>query len=122
MVKSILGFLFGCLFVLFIHGCQESFAPAIEKQVDFEQQELILSVQFYDHIKDLNNVFDDSDNTVEGFANVSWEVDQNGQAINPICNIHSLEVRGVSDYQRMETLGHELLHCIYGLYHDPSIR
>lgn len=34
------------------------------------------------------------------------------------CTIYAYEPKDVNDFERMETLGHELLHCFRGSYHD----
>ena len=113
---------FGIILLSF-QGCQESFAPAITEQVNFEQTPITVLVHFYDHRRTLEQaaIKNQTEVNVDGFAVVSWAI-LNDQPVQPICDIHTLRVRGVSDSTRMETLGHEFLHCVYGLYHETGVR
>lgn len=35
-----------------------------------------------------------------------------------LCEVHILPIESVRDDDRMEVLGHELAHCLYGSYHQ----
>lgn len=35
-----------------------------------------------------------------------------------VCNIYALDPKDVKDRQKMATLGHEVLHCMKGKFHD----
>lgn len=55
---------------------------------------------------------------VEGLAQV--RVDAIGNVRR--CDIYVLRPGGARDYKQQETWGHELMHCVYGLYHAEGQR
>lgn len=58
--------------------------------------------------------------TVDGFAIWPETRDEDGNVLNRVgdlvCEIHTVQPKGVDDNATL-TLGHELLHCLYGSYH-----
>ena len=55
---------------------------------------------------------------VEGLAQV--RVDAIGNVKR--CDVYVLRPGGARDYEQQETWGHELMHCVYGLYHEEGVR
>lgn len=107
------------VFVIFLVSCSDQYSPPIDPQVNFEGVNIDVTIYFYDDRSAFQRQADKRGlEIVSGFADASWFVN----LTNPACEIHMMRVRGVSDYERMTTLGHELLHCVYGLYHEPGVR
>lgn len=38
------------------------------------------------------------------------------------CDIYVVRPKHATDYNQQETWGHELMHCVYGLYHKEGVR
>lgn len=122
MVKLLVVGMFGMLF-----GCAPD--SNINNTFDREGKQLQVTVTFYDTRKQIEEAYRKANNLnssvfVEeqwGFAQwVEWK-DAEGNAVELssgpyICNIHAFQPRRIDD-QAVLTLGHELLHCVYGSYH-----
>ena len=46
-----------------------------------------------------------------------WDVDTNDPDIVYGCTIYVVDPKGLTDSNRFETWGHELVHCVYGSFH-----
>lgn len=98
--------------------------PIIEGSIDRVGQEIKVTTHFYDNPSDLRRkyaiVHNVSlrlvDNGLQGFA--VWHEWPNGEPENTEfeCQIHSIKPKRIDD-RHVTTLGHELLHCLYGTYH-----
>ena len=38
------------------------------------------------------------------------------------CDVYVVKPRSATDYTQQENWGHELMHCVYGLYHEEGQR
>lgn len=110
--------------LLIVASCGErSFGPPIEKQVNFEETSIKLVVYQYNTTIELERaaIEHNTNPRVVGFAVTSWQPPL-ARPTKPHCEVHIMRVQGVGDYRRMEDLGHEVLHCLYGLYHERGVR
>jgi len=118
---------FGTLLVV---SCdQDRAGPELEKPVDLEEREIVVTVTFYENQDDLiEHFFEYYDPSASSRDIQDWSKDfkllgfaltrpMEQHALNPTCDIHQLEIRGQDDTERKQTLGHELLHCLYGEWH-----
>lgn len=102
----------------------------INKTIDRTEKEIIITVKFYENRIQLEDAYREANNlgkNVEipeqwGFAQWnSWRnaageyIDLPGEEYR--CDIHTFRPKRIDD-QAVVTLGHELLHCIYGSYHN----
>lgn len=116
----------------FTISCQPS-GERVEKSFDRTQVPVKVTVFFYPNNRAVTTEYrirHDIPSTspfpgVEGFAVWPEWRDEDG---NPVekpdeleCEIHSVMPRSVDDNATM-TLGHELLHCLYGSYHAGHYR
>lgn len=101
----------------------------VEKVHDRTGHPIIVTVHIYDTQRELDQAYrdlhgisrrDDHDRRY-GFAVWPEWRDRDGNPVNEggewTCEIHILEPRFVDD-DRTLTLGHEMVHCIYGSYHE----
>jgi hypothetical protein len=92
-------------------ACERS---SLTGDLDRSGKELQITVHFYKNQKDLNTALD--------AARENWKRKKGliGQAVwspdDNKCVIYALQPRTVDD-SNTKTLGHEMLHCIYGTYH-----
>lgn len=86
-----------------------------------ENIDFTINVHTYENESALNKAVSevgyDSD-PVEGLAQV--RVDAIGNIKR--CDIYVVKPRTAKSYNTMETWGHELMHCTYGLYHKEGER
>ena len=78
-------------------------APTITKEYNFENQELRITTILYQDREDLKEAHPDNIYS-SGFATLYPEDKE--------CEIHALEGTDIE-----KTLGHELMHCLYGRWH-----
>lgn len=102
------------LFHVFGNSKQE-----LTKTENWEGVPIQVTTHFYDNVRSLGEAYrrlvdPEDEQTREGFA--IWYQGE------PECQIHTLRVRHQSDETRIETLGHEMLHCIIGTWHDEGVR
>lgn len=55
---------------------------------------------------------------VKGFA--IWNVDSRNPERVYDCTIYVVDPKGLKDKDRFETWGHELVHCVYGSFHEEA--
>ena len=107
MLKYILGF---AVMALTIVACSDNQKTNIVKQLDREGQPLVVTVHFYSTEKELKQALQRY-NPAEGLQGMAiWSESDNE------CAIHTLAIKRIDD-EATKTLGHEMLHCIYGSYH-----
>lgn len=99
--------------VFFLVGCGSTLESNILVKEEFnrDSQELRLTVHTYSNERELNK---NVPNPAKGL---------NGQAVyaheDNICDIHIKKNKTVKlDDNYALTLGHELMHCLYGDYHE----
>lgn len=117
----LLATLFLCT-VLLLNGCEqgEHMEPTFDRtgsvvNVTVEIHDTVRQVQ--DRYRQVHNLPRSHDLTgLQGFA--VWYEWPSGEPENTeyTCDIHVVQPRRVDDNNTL-TLGHELLHCIYGSYH-----
>lgn len=127
MVRRIAAIILG---IFFLFGCEPAGVPP-EKRIDIKinrvGQPIKVTVHFYDSTKDLENIYALTHNLTRygdsgilmGFA-VWKEWFDNGVRVEfpdkYECVIYSRRPKSIDD-KYVTTLGHEMLHCIYGAYH-----
>jgi hypothetical protein len=88
--------------------------PPIKGDLDRSGKELKVTITFYDNEKSLNEFL------TKRLKNWEYKTGLQGQAIwsntDNTCEVHLLRPKSIDD-DRTKTLGHEMLHCIYGTYH-----
>ena len=111
------------LIILIIFGniaaCSEgSSRSEIDKTDGALVTNIELVVILYDSYDDLNDAFNESNDevdyryTLEGFSEFIRREDGTGE-----CWVHIVEPQEI-DGEHTLTLGHEIAHCMYGLYHE----
>jgi len=101
------------LTALFLGSCDTNKQTNISKEWDRTHEELQVTVKLYDNNSQLINTLTER---------LGSPVNENtlGKAImspnDNICEVYALKPRRIDD-QRTMTIGHELLHCLYGRYH-----
>lgn len=88
----------------------------IKKQYDLEGKPIVITS--YVHEKQTNlraacREHFDENNTVEGGC-MKLSLMSSGQWQ---CEVHLPKIRSVQDNTRINTWGHEYMHCVYGLWH-----
>lgn len=91
--------------------------PQLVKEVDNEAQSMTVTVYFHDTSRTLTDKFHDlgyelDTANMKGFATLLLDTN--------VCEVHVLRIRHQNDYDRKRTLGHEMLHCIYGRWHPGN--
>jgi hypothetical protein len=106
MIKYVLGFAIAAFLIV---ACGER-KPNIVKQLDREGKPTIVTVHFYENERELKQAMQRY-NPPEGLQGMAiWSES------DAVCTIHTLAVKRVDD-EATRTLGHEMLHCIYGSFH-----
>jgi hypothetical protein len=126
MRKKILGV--GILLgLIFVAACEPRKEPIV-KTIDRTSAPVIITVYVYDTQRELDEAYrrlhnirrgDDSESRY-GFARWPEWYDKDGNMVSDggpwTCEIHMLEPKYIDD-ERTLTLGHEMVHCLYGSYH-----
>ena len=87
-------------------------AEPIVKQHDFTGQVISITVVIHSSYDDLNKAFDTFYNIKVAPNAVGWF-----GYVDGVCQIHVLDLKSVNKDYGMFIWGHELAHCMYGLYH-----
>lgn len=114
---------------LFLVSCGEQ-QSNIEPTIDRIDQDIKVRVIFHDTTDSLEEAYRVAHNLNNrvpvpeqwGFARWNEWRDSDGNYVEPPdaeywCTIHTFRPRRQND-QHVTTLGHELLHCVYGSFHD----
>ena len=105
-----LAVIMGAVLLTACNSTMESNIPVIE-EFNRDGQKITLTVHTYSNERELNKAVP---NPSKGL---------NGQAVyahgDNICDIHAKKPKNVKlDDNYAKTLGHELMHCLYGDYHQ----
>lgn len=132
ITKTILGV--GLLIVVIIlSSCETQQGEPVVGTLDRTGKPMQVTVHFYDNTRQVTEMYRKLHNIPRrnpvpeqlGFAMwPEWRNQLGENADKPEgeeydCEIHTLEPRFVDDGATM-TLGHELLHCVYGSYHPKG--
>lgn len=102
-------------FFLFVVSSLPSTFPPLDKEFDFEGEQLTITVNITNR-QTIQKLFieatGDTEAEVLAFANIFPEDNE--------CIIYTLPVRHQKDYGRKQLLGHEVLHCLYGRWHPGN--
>ena len=114
--------------LLLVTACQPE--SNIKPTFDRTEKEITITVKFHPNRDSLEAAYREVNNLTEGaqipeqwgFATWNQWMDRNGNyALLPgaalRCDIHTFKPKNQDD-QAVLTMGHELLHCVYGLYHQ----
>lgn len=116
------------LALLLLLGCEPA-GEKIQPTLDRTEYPITVTVYFYNSQADLMGRYRELHNLgprdevpkLWGFARWPQWQDQSGTAVEQpelfSCDIHSMKPKIVDDTATL-TLGHELLHCIWGSYHQ----
>lgn len=96
-----------------------------KQSIDRTKREITLTVEFVDTTGELDRRYRDvtglqSPPDQTGFAQWNEAFDAEGNPIdvdNPNCQVYTLKPESLNGEQ-FTVLGHEILHCIWGNYHD----
>jgi hypothetical protein len=102
----------------------------IKPTLDRTEQEITITVKFHDNRDSLEAAYREINKLPAnaqipeqwGFAKWNQWMDANGNFVllpgaQLRCDIHTFKPKRQDD-QIVLTMGHELLHCVYGSYHD----
>jgi hypothetical protein len=114
--------LLSLLIVMCVISCTSD-ESAIEGSIDRVGEEIRVTVHFYDdnrairqHYAAVNGIsYRNTPANIQGFA-VWHEWIEEPANVGHFCTIHTLRPKRIDDNNTL-TLGHELLHCLYGTYH-----
>ena len=98
---------------IFLTNCSDVGKPNIEKEWDYTGQPVELSVTFFDTRRQLNEFL------ANNYPQTAEEVHEGFAVMSPndrVCEVFSVKPSRVDDGNTL-TLGHEVLHCLYGRYH-----
>lgn len=125
-MKYIIAFL--ALFLL--TSCDQN-ESNIDQKINRESLPIKTTVHFYNNVeevrkkyRELNNLDKDQEVLTEGFAIWPEWKDQSGNSVIPEgkelrCDIYTVRPSKIDD-EAVLTLGHEMLHCVYGKYHSEG--
>lgn len=113
-----------CLALLILGSCGESEKPVFKDE--FVRTQFAVTFVLYENETALTKAHaewlgkdglkamgvESGKYTAEGFA--VWS--KAGEP--PACTVHVVKPKHLDDANRFETWGHEVLHCVYGRYHD----
>lgn len=107
--------------VLALASCEGKQAgPPLLSECNYSEP-ILLKVVEYDNESDLKAYYEKflpdmrkEDYKILGFATHSLK--------SNIHTLHVMKVRGQTDHERIETLGHELMHSFCNEWHSPVIR
>lgn len=112
-------------------SCDRNSESKIDKKINRENLPIKTTVHFYNNLeelrkkyKEINKLDQKTEVYIEGFAIWPEWKDQSGNSVTPDgkelkCEIHTIRPSTVDD-DAVLTLGHELLHCVYGTYHTEG--
>ena len=117
-MKSIIQML-GVLFITIalLIGCGDKKEDLVK---EFEQHKVTTTYKFYDNSKEVTKAYREwmgKDLHTDPFGNAKRDGFATWDQYNKTCVVHTMRVRHVEDKERLELLGHEVLHCMYGRYH-----
>lgn len=101
------------LTALALSSCDQTGKSNINPEWDRNNQELSITIKLYDTQKEMNTALSER---------LGTPIDPNtlGKAImspnDNVCEVFSVRPKRIDDQKTM-TLGHEVLHCVYGRYH-----
>lgn len=114
----------GLLSMLFLTSCEPSGTGGLPEDFDRSNQKLEITVIWHDNQRAVDEAY------AEEFGRA-----RNESAINRLgfavwadpgrtphwCRIHAVKPTRVKNDEKMDTLGHELLHCVIGTFHpEPN--
>lgn len=110
----------GLLFVLFLTSCEPSGTGGLPEDFDRANEVIEITVIWHKNQQAVDKAY------VEEFGRERNEsaINRLGFAVwaNPSrrpywCKIHAVKPTRVKNDEKMDTLGHELLHCVIGTFH-----
>lgn len=126
--KLLISIVLGGVIAIMLTACEPRKTP-VEKAHDRTGAPIEITVYTYQTQRQLDEAYreihgirrsDDPDRR-HGFAQWPEWRDKDGNAVNDggkwTCDIHVIEPKYIDDEPTL-TLGHEMVHCIYGSYHE----
>lgn len=115
----------GLILFVFVLGVLSSCDPSTSQFTETHNAEGVdfpLKVHVFENETQLNRAVEDLEGApgvaVDGIAQA--RVDAIGNVRR--CDIYVVRPKHATDYNQQETWGHELMHCVYGLYHKEGVR
>ena len=94
----------------------------VERQIkqDFDRsgQEMRITVIFHDNLNDLNKAYRERFGN-DGTKKLGFAVYANPGRQPYWCEIHTTRPKRTDD-EPMNTMGHELAHCVFGQFHEKN--
>ena len=100
-------------------GCEPGDGK-IKQDFDRSGQELRITVVYHENATELNRSYYERFGN-DGIKRLGYAVYANPGRQPYWCEIHALAPRSTDD-EKMDTLGHELSHCVFGQFHDKARR
>lgn len=90
---------------------------------DYAGKQFPITVHVYDTEREMQQAIKDLNPPegyyVEGFS--LWTLRKDTMEMTK-CDLHVVKPKSVRDHSQMTTWGHELVHCVYGTYHQNGER
>ena len=107
------------VFALALAGCEKASGPALTSECRFEEV-LAVNIVAYNTEGELRRYWESvnpgqelpKDATVKGLATYNTRT--------KVHTLHVMAIRGQNDHDRIETIGHELMHSFCGEWHPPN--
>jgi hypothetical protein len=105
-----------------LSSCSEdTVGKPLKKTHDVSGKFLPIKVMVFDTESDLQRYLQKNrlqKKKVKGFA--LWNIDSRNPERVYDCTIYVVDPKGLRDKDRFETWGHELVHCVYGSFHEEA--
>jgi len=112
-----IGILFIVLLFVYINLFDRK-EPLLQSE-NWEGVPIATTVYFYDNHKQVGEAYARLVDPEDSYQREGFAIWYKGE---PECQIHTLRIRHQKDEKRIETLGHEMLHCIIGTWHEEGVR
>ena len=118
------------LLLCVVVGCNQQSSDTVEPTLNREAQPISVTVHFHPDVRSVTEAYRQS-HGISRFEQVpnmlgfavwpQWVDRETGEWVDRddqlSCEIHSVTPKRVDDEATL-TLGHEMLHCVYGSYHQ----
>jgi len=116
-------YLIAAICVLLFVSCDSEFSSLVEEH-NAEGQDFTINVKTFSSQRALNRYLEskryNSGPEVEGLAR--WAIKPETQTAPRRCDVFVVKPKSQRDHATQETWGHELMHCVYGSYHEDGVR
>lgn len=124
-MRSNINYLVALAFVLMVGltscGDDNRYGKPLERTHDYSEKFLDIKVVAFETESDLHRYLQKNKlqkKKVKGLA--IWNIDARNPSVVYDCTIYVVDPKGLKDNDRFETWGHELVHCVYGSFHEEA--